>query len=429
MTQRAGSSYTRVTLDQHALAQLYRAHSGAIVARLIRVASGDFALAEEAVQEAFSAALVQWPSEGTPPNPRAWLIRTAHNKAIDRLRRRARFESPLDPELAAALAADGGEADMDPTQIDDDCLRLIFTCCHPALNLDAQVALTLRTLCGLTTEEIARAFMLPTAAMAQRLVRAQNKIKLAKIPYVVPERSELAERVDAVLAVVYLVFSEGYAATRGDALQRRDLCAEAIRLGSLLERLLPEDPAPVALLSLMLLHDSRSAAREDERGDVVLLEDQDRSRWNGPAIEAGLERLERALHAGARGSFALQAAIAALHARAASPGETDWAQIALLYERLLRVDASPVVALNHAAAVAMAEGPERGLQLLDGLAGDPAMQHYHLYFAARADLFRRAGRSREAQLEYQRALALVGTEPERRFLNKRLAQLAAAAES
>ena len=415
-------------MDSYALAKLYRAHSGAILARLIRLASGDFALAEEAVQEAFSAALTQWPGEGTPANARAWLFRTAHNKAIDRLRRRARFESPMEPELAAALAADGGDANMDASEI-DDCLRLIFTCCHPALNLDAQVSLTLRTLCGLTTEEIARAFMVPTATMAQRLVRAQHKIKVAKIPYVVPERDELPERLDAVLAVVYLVFSEGYAATAGDALQRRELCAEALRLGMLLECLMPDDPAPLALVALMLLHDSRSAARQDERGDLVLLEDQDRTRWNRQQIDAGLERLDRARHAGVRSTYALQAAIAALHARASTPSETDWAQIALLYKALIRVDHSPVVALNLAAAVAMAEGPEHGLALLDGLAADGAMQSYHLFFAARADLLRRAGRHQEARADYQRAARLVGNEPERRFLSKRIAQLEEALEA
>jgi RNA polymerase sigma-70 factor (ECF subfamily) len=400
-------------------------HSGAIVARVIRLAGGDFGLAEEAVQDAFSAALVQWPIEGVPAQPRAWLARTARNKAVDRLRRQARFEVGLAAD-SQGPAADSGDADddaMDANAIDDQ-LRLIFTCCHPTLNLEAQVALTLRTLCGLTTEEIARAFLVEPVTMAQRLVRAKNKIKLAGIPYVVPAREELDERLDAVLSVVYLVFNEGYAATSGDALLRDELCGEAIRLGRLLERLMPDRPEPMALLALMLLHDSRSAARFDVQGDVVLLDDQDRSRWNRAQIAEALPRLEAALRAGLVSAYAIQAAIAALHARAAAPRDTDWQQIALLYEELLRRTATPVVALNHAAAVGMAQGPEQGLALLDGLAGDAAMQSHHLYFAARADLLRRAGRSREAHADYARALELVRNEPERRYLAKRLAETA-----
>jgi RNA polymerase sigma-70 factor, ECF subfamily len=411
-------------VDSQTLAQLYRLHSGAITARLIRLVNGDFGLAEEAVQDAFSAALTQWPIDGVPDNPRAWLARAAHNKAVDRLRRRAKFETSLEPEVVDALAAMGGEPSppLEVTEI-DDYLRLIFTCCHPALAVEAQVALTLRTLCGLTTDEIARAFLVEPATMAQRLVRAKNKIKLAKIPYVVPERAELDERLDAVLAVVYLVFGEGYAATSGELLLRNDLCGEAIRLGRLIVELMPDRGEPLVLLSLMLLHDSRSAARVDADGELVLLEDQDRSRWKRSQIDEGVGLLERALLSGVKSPYAIQAAIAALHAQAETAAETDWPQIAGLYEELLRREGTPVIALNHAAAVAMAEGPEKGLALLDRLAEDPSMQGYHLYFAARADLLRRAGRRAEARAAYEEALRRAGNEPERRYLSKRLAEL------
>ncbi len=409
-------------MDSQTLSRLYREHSGAIIARLIRVVGGDFGLAEEAVQDAFGAALVQWPESGVPDHPRAWLARTAHNKAIDRLRRQARFERTLEPEVVDALAAANEATEPGDTDV-DDYLRLIFTCCHPALNVEAQVALTLRTLCGLTTEEIARAFLIEPVTMALRLVRAKNKIKIAKIPYEIPERSELAERLDAVLAVVYLVFGEGYAATSGEALVRGALCAEAIRLGRLLERALPGEPEPVALLALMLLHDSRSETRVDAAGDLVLLEDQDRACWDRREIDEGLVRVERALRAGGRSSYAIQAAIAALHARAPSAAETDWAQIALLYDALTHIANTPVIQLNHAAAVAMAHGVERGLALLEALAAEPSMQNYHLFFAARADLHRRAGQLQEAHADYARALELAGNEPERRFLQKRLAEI------
>jgi RNA polymerase sigma-70 factor (ECF subfamily) len=373
--------------------RIYRTESAAVTARLIRKLGGDFALAEEVVQEAFAAALEQWPAQGAPANPRAWLIQTAQHKAIDRLRRRRRFEAPLDTDeldgvAHDALAHDDGARDSEH----DDYLRLIFTCCHPALSLEAQVALTLRTLCGLSTDEIARAFLVEPVTMAQRLVRAKNKIKVAKIPYAVPERAELSERLDAVLTVVYLVFSEGYAATSGDAWIRRDLSTEAIRLGRLLERLLPEQSEPVALVALMLLHDARRDARVDAAGDLVLLDDQDRARWDGAQIAEGRERVERALRRGGPTPYALQAAIAALHAGAATAAATDWPQIVLLYQELMKRLPSPVVALNHAAAVAMAEGAEAGLQRLCALTATEELHGYAPCLAARADLFIRLGR-------------------------------------
>ncbi|HSU38349.1 MAG TPA: DUF6596 domain-containing protein, partial [Polyangiaceae bacterium] len=347
---------------------------------MIRILGGDFSLAEEVVQEAFEAALAEWPASGAPRNERAWLYATARHKAIDKLRRRARFETPLDEsaELAALVAAPDDESARSG---DDDLLRLIFTCCHPALALEAQVALTLRTLCGLTTDEIARAFLVEPKTMAQRLVRAQNKIHVAKIPYVVPERAELGERLDAVLGVVYLVFNEGYAATAGDALIRHELCREAIRMGRLVERLMPDRAEPVALVALMLLHDARRDTRIDSAGELVLLEDQDRSRWDRAEIAEGLERVERALRLGGPTPYAIQAAIAALHARAPRAEDTDWRQIALLYAELVRVAPTPVVRLNRAVAVAMHEGAERGLELLRELADEPDLRAHHLFFA------------------------------------------------
>ena len=391
---------------------------------MIRILGGDFSLAEEVVQEAFEAALAEWPASGAPRNERAWLYATARHKAIDKLRRRARFETPLDEsaELAALVAAPDDESARSG---DDDLLRLIFTCCHPALALEAQVALTLRTLCGLTTDEIARAFLVEPKTMAQRLVRAQNKIHVAKIPYVVPERAELGERLDAVLGVVYLVFNEGYAATAGDALIRHELCREAIRMGRLVERLMPDRAEPVALVALMLLHDARRDTRIDSAGELVLLEDQDRSRWDRAEIAEGLERVERALRLGGPTPYAIQAAIAALHARAPRAEDTDWRQIALLYAELVRVAPTPVVRLNRAVAVAMHEGAERGLELLRELADEPDLRAHHLFFAARAELARRLGHTAAARDDYARALELCRAGPERRYLERRLEQVSA----
>lgn len=393
---------------------------------MIRTCGGDFALAEEVVQEAFAAALVQWPSEGTPQHARAWLIQTAQHKAIDRLRRSRRFEAPLgDAELVAleqTPVSGAGESESESESEQDDYLRLIFTCCHPALALEAQIALTLRTLCGLSTDEIARAFLVEPVTMAQRLVRAKSKIKIAKIPYVVPERSELSERLDAVLTVVYLVFSEGYAATTGDAWVRRDLSSEAIRLGRLLERLLPERSEPGALVALMLLHDARRDARVDAAGDLVLLEDQDRTKWDRAQIAEGCLRVEQALRAGGATPYALQAAIAALHAQAPTAAATDWPQIVLLYQELLRALPTSVVALNHAAAVAMAQGPETGLAMLEALAQLGELQGYFPFFATRADLLRRLQRHAEALLDFERSLELAKSEPERRYMARRIAE-------
>jgi RNA polymerase sigma-70 factor (ECF subfamily) len=390
---------------------LYRREYGRLLASLIRVVR-DFDLAEDALQEAFAAALAQWPAQGPPQHPVAWLLATARHKAIDQLRRRALAEDKRN-ELAALLAQ------REDTPVPLDMLRLIFTCCHPALAPEAQVALTLRTICGLSTEAIARAFLVPVPTLAQRLVRAKAKIKGAGIPYEVPEDDALAARLDSVLAVVYLVFNEGYAASVGAELVRAELCGEAIRLGRLLVELLPAEPEPKGLLALMLLHDARRATRTDAAGEIVLLDEQDRARWDHAQIAEGAALVEQALRGRPLGAYAVQAAIAALHAQAPSARDTDWPQIAALYGVLVGLHPSPVVELNRAVAIAMAEGPEHGLALLDTL----QLPGYHLLPAARADLLRRLGRRAEAAAAYRQALAWVTNAAERRFLERRLAEV------
>ena len=403
------------------LERLYREERGRALATLIRLL-GDFDLAEDMLQEAFATALEQWPRQGVPASPRAWLISTARHKALDR-RRRSRIFAAKRSEIAyLSPSAAGPEEDVDEDAVPDDRLRLIFTCCHPALALEAQVALTLKTLGGLAVEEIGRAFLVSPATMAQRLVRAKAKIRGAGIPYEVPGGPLLAERLDGVLRVVYLVFNEGYAATSGEVFLRHELCAEAIRLGRLLHGLLPSEPEATALLGLMLLHDSRRRTRIDAHGELVTLEEQDRGQWDREEIAEAIVVTESALRRGGAGFYAIQAAIAALHAQAARAEATDWPQIAALYALLLRLHPSPVVALNHAAAVGMAEGPARGLRLLEPLAASGALRGYHLLPAARADLLRRLGRFAEAAAAYEEALALVQHDAERRYLARRLAQ-------
>lgn len=405
--------------EREIIEAIYREHSRAVLATLIRLL-GDFDLAEEALQEAFRAALEQWPSAGVPANPRAWLVSTGRFKAIDALRKRSRLE-PLPDDLAERLTSDD-----DPSAaqdgIEDDRLRLIFTCCHPALAEEAQIALTLREVCGLATEEVARAFLTAPATLAQRIVRAKAKIRTARIPYQVPARADLPDRLDAVLRVIYLVFNEGYSASSGAAITRRDLANEAISLGRLLFNLLPE-PDVAGLLGLMLLQDSRRAARTSPIGELVLLEDQDRALWNRDFILEGSALVQRALTAGEVGPYTIQAAIAAVHANAASTAATDWGEIVSLYDLLVRSEPSPVIELNRAVALAMRDGAEAGLKVIDAIFARGELGNYHLAHAARADLQRRLGRTEAAIAAYERALSLTQQEPERRFLARRLGEL------
>jgi RNA polymerase sigma-70 factor, ECF subfamily len=399
---------------------VYRNESRRVFATLVRLL-GDFDLAEEALHDAFRAALEQWPREGVPDNPRAWLVSAGRFKAIDGIRRRARFTAMEDvSDLVEAIPDES--TSWETENIEDDRLRLIFTCCHPSLAPDAQVALTLREVCGLTTEEIAQGFLAAPSTLAQRIVRAKAKIRDARIPYEVPSPEELPERIDSVLRVVYLVFNEGYSASSGETITRVDLSAEAIRLGRLLSELLPE-PEVLGLLALMLLQESRRAARTSPTGDIVLLDQQDRSLWNRAEIAEGSALVERALSSRRIGPYALQAAIAAVHAEAPSSAATDWSEIVGLYDVLFRIDPSPVVELNRAVAIAMRDGPEAGLALVESILARGELTEYHLAHAARADLCRRLGRRDDARASYQRALGLARQAPERRFLERRLAEL------
>jgi RNA polymerase sigma-70 factor (ECF subfamily) len=399
---------------------VYRSESRRVYATLVRLL-GDFGIAEEALHDAFRAALEQWPRDGVPANPRAWLVSAGRFKAIDGMRRRARFDA-LDDVAEQVENLPDENAGLDGEDIEDDRLRLIFTCCHPALQADAQVALTLREVCGLTTEEIARAFLTAAPTLAQRIVRAKTKIRDAGIPYQVPSQDDLPERLDSVLRVIYLVFNEGYSASSGASLTRHDLSAEAIRLARLLAELLPE-PEALGLLALMLLHESRRTARASPSGDLILLDDQDRSRWNRKMISEGTALIERALSLRRPGPYSIQAAIGAVHAEAPSASATDWAQIIGLYDVLAQMEPSPVVELNRAVAVAMRDGPQAGLSLIDAILARGDLSDYRLAHAARADMCRRLGKNAEARESYQRALVLTRQEPERRFLERRLAEL------
>jgi RNA polymerase sigma-70 factor (ECF subfamily) len=404
--------------------KLHREESGRILATLIGLL-GDFDLAEEMLQEAYATALQKWPAEGTPTNPRAWLISTARHKAIDRIRRDRRFETKSEEisRSAQSIVQPGAAVEDDDDMVSDDRLRLIFTCCHPALPIEARVALTLRTVCGVTTEEISRAFLVPVPTMAQRLVRAKSKIRDAGIPYRVPLQEDLRDRLDAVLLVIYLIFNEGYLASSGDALIRREMCTEAIRLGRVLCELLPRKAEARALLGLMLLHDSRTDARVSEGGELILLEEQDRSFWRWEQIREGTSLVESALRSGAAGTYAVQGSIAALHANAKTAKQTDWRQIAGLYGVLLQIEPSPVIEVNRAVAVAMSGDLEQGLALLNELQQRRELVEFHLLPAARADLLRRLGRIGEAAEAYQRALGLATNDIERKFLRRRVAEM------
>jgi RNA polymerase sigma-70 factor (ECF subfamily) len=406
---------------REAVSAVYESDSRRVLATLIRLL-GDFDVAEEAMHDAFRAALEQWPRDGVPGNPRAWLVSAGRFKAIDGLRRRARFDALDEKEDQADLAVEDTAAWADEESVGDDRLRLIFTCCHPALSPDAQIALTLREVCGLTTEEIAQAFLTPAPTLAQRIVRAKNKIRDARIPYQVPTEAELPDRLDPVLRVVYLVFNEGYAASSGASVTRHDVSAEAIRLGRLLVELLPE-PEVFGLLALMLLHESRRAARSSPSGELILLDEQDRSLWNRDQIAEGARLVERALTSRRFGTYTIQAAISAVHADAPAADATDWVEIVGLYDLLMRADASPVVELNRAVAVAMRDGPAAGLAIIDAILGRGDLLDYRLAHAARAELCRRLGRTADARVSYERALAATRQQPERRFLERRLAEL------
>ncbi|MFL5616888.1 MAG: RNA polymerase sigma factor [Gemmatimonadaceae bacterium] len=405
-----------------AIERIYRAESRRVLASLIRLL-GDFDRAEEALHDAFAAAVQQWPSSGVPVNPRTWLVSAGRFKSIDAVRRGARFDASLTAIADELELRHAAQPELDDESLDDDWLRLIFTCCHPALSADARIALTLREVCDLTTEQVARAFLSTPPTIAQRIVRAKAKIRDARIPYAIPTRADMPERLDAVLHVLYLVYNEGYSATSGDAVVRTELTREAIRLGRLLLELLPEEGEVAGLLALMLLHDSRRSTRTRPDGEIALLAEQDRARWDHDAIAEGSSLVERAMRTGRVGSYAVQAAIAALHAEAPSAAATDWAQIAGLYDVLLRIDPTPIIELNRAVAVAMRDGAERGLTLVDAILARGDLASYHLAHAARADLLAKLGRREEAIGAYERALELATLEPERRFLVRRVAKV------